>query len=232
MKGFEWIGLLLVYGLFELVDPASLRTATAGEQRRETISFLWAFGALVGPERERKLVPITHAMTLKTGDQLKMLVELQNECFLYVIHHGAKGEVSLIFPYNLQQFTTDYRTQKRYDIPPGNAWFILDQHIGREAFYLMASAQRLTRLEKLLDSYAFADPEKKPGLTTQILAEIRQIQRRSRKFATLAERPVVIGGGVRSTSESEQTRQADIGTIATAISANDFFTRTFNIDHQ
>jgi hypothetical protein len=204
-----------------VVTPCSRTKALAQED--SNVSFRWAFGALVGPENPPRLVPITQDTTLKTGDRLKMLVELQKACFVYVIHHGPHGEVHWLFPYNQQQIDTDYQTGKRYEIPHGEGWFKLDDQVGQETFYLLASSERLPELETLLHTYATAAPTEQPQLATTILTEIREVKKRYRQFATLAERPVPIAGNMRG---------PDITDLAVEITANNFYSKTFTIEHR
>ena len=49
------------------------------------IGFLWAFGATRASARDAEPVAITQNMVLHTGDQFKMLVQLQKRCFVYVL---------------------------------------------------------------------------------------------------------------------------------------------------
>ena len=56
------------------------------EMSNDNISFRWAFGAMAGPKNDRKLVSITRDTVLKSGDQLKMMVELKTACFLYLFY--------------------------------------------------------------------------------------------------------------------------------------------------
>jgi hypothetical protein len=191
-------------------------------QEEANVSFRWAFGALVGMESSPKLVPITQDTTLRTGDQLKMLVELQKSCFVYVIHHGPQGEVRWLFPYSKQQLDSDYHTAKRYNIPPGEAWLRLDDQVGRETFYLLASSERLAELETLLNNYATASQAEQPQLATNILTEIREVKKRYRQFSTLAERPVPIAGNLRG---------PELADLAVEITANNFYSKTFTIEH-
>jgi Domain of unknown function (DUF4384) len=204
-----------------LMPLAGSGSATAQEEAN--VNFRWAFGAFVGGENPPRLIAITQDTTLKTGDQLKMLVELRKSCFVYVIHHGPQGEVHWLFPLSTQQLETDYQTAKRYDIPPGDALFKLDEQVGRETFYLLASAERLTGLETLLSTYATASQSEQSQIATNIVSEIREVKKRYRQFATLAERPVPIAGN---------TRGEDIGDLAVEITAQNFYSKTFTIEHR
>lgn len=212
-----WLCALVVLGvaILGLSGPASVES-----QDEANIGFRWAFVALVDAGSVRQQIPITQDTTLKTGDQLKMSVELRTPCFVYVIYHGAQGEVRQLFPYDTQQFATDYQASKKYDIPPGEAWFRLNDQVGRETFYLLASVQRLTELETLLEAYAAAPSAEQPPLATTIVAEIRDLRRRYRQLAAPAERPAPIAGNMREDVQ------------ALEIKASNFYSKTFTIEHR
>jgi len=210
--------LCMVLGLSLLVSELP-GTASVQAQDEDNVHFLWAFEALVAEGNVTKQVPIKEDITLKTGDQLKMFVELRKPCFVYVIYHGAQGEVQMLFPYNTQQFSTDYQPAKLYEIPPADGRFRLNEHRGRETFYLLASAQRLTDLEKLLDTYATAQPAEQPQVATNVAADIRNMIRQHRASAKPG-RPVPIAGNMRR------------GVEGVEITANNFYSKTFTIEHR
>lgn len=208
------------------------RKGESGEmfQQDENVVFRWGFGALAG--KDKKFVSITRDTALKSGDEIKMAVELRKECYVYVIYHSSAGEITLLFPEDFGQFSGDYSVGKNYYIPKGRGWFALDNQTGRETFYLLASNQRLLELEATIGDYKSADEEGKPALAGKVLAEIRNVKRKFRTFTTLAERPVTIGGNIRSLDKAEENRRPDVSTVATEISASNFYSKTFTIDHQ
>ncbi len=196
----------------------------------ENVAFSWGFGALVG--KDKKFVPVTRDTILKTGDEIKMVVELKKECYVYLVHHSPKGEVSLLFPEDVRQFSGDYKVGKNYYVPKGRSWFELDKNQGRETFYLLAASERLVELEALLGNYNTAKKEDKQLVADQVLTEIRSVKRKFKTFTTLAERPVTIGGNIRGVGKAEQAKRPDVSTISTEIKANNFYSKTFTIDHQ
>ena len=220
MKRFTFILL----GLSLAIPPASA-------QSDENIAFQWAFGAVTG--EQNTFVSITRDTMLQSGDDVKMLVNMQRECFVYVIHSGPTDDITLLFPYSLDQFDTDYSTQKNYYIPIGRRWITFDKTTGKERFYLLASNERLTDLERLLTTYEKSDAAKKGTVSKQIITEIRNVKRRFRSFTTLAEKPVTIGGNIRGIGEEEVTaKRPDVADIMTLISASNFYGKTFTIDHR
>jgi hypothetical protein len=215
----RWVVVLWAVLGLSLLYPGLPGTGRAPAQDVAKVNFLWAFEALVTEGNVTKQVPIREDMRLKTGDQLKMFVELRTPCFVYVIHHGAQGEVQLLFPYNTQQFTADYQAAKLYEIPPQDGWFRLNEHAGRETFYLVASAQRLLDLEKLLDTYTAAKPAEQPQVATNILTELRNMIRQHRSSVPPG-RPVPIAGNMRQ------------GVEGLEITASNFYSKTFTIEHR
>ncbi len=219
--------LFLVAGLLAAVPEV---TAGAGEQ--DLVKLRWAFGALTDDGTTLKLESIGTSSTLKTGDQLKMMVERQSDCFVYVIHHSSQNQIRLLFPYSLTQLTDDYLREKRYYIPQSDRWFELDQHSGPETFYLLASATRLERLERLLDQYEHSNSAQKTELRRQLLEEIRSLKKQHRELAAVAERPETIGGAVRGFEKAQGMNRPDIAVISRELSAPAFIGRTFTIEHQ
>ena len=207
-----------------------LPTSSVLQEETENVGFKWAFGALIG--KDRKFVSVTRDTTLTSGDEIKMCVELTKDCFVYVIHSGPKGEIDLYFPYDLKDLNTGYKIGTNYYLPKGRRWDQFDTNVGRESFYVLGASERLIELEALLSSYVSSDKSKKPSLGEQIVAEIRNVKKKFRTFTTLAEKPITIGGNVRSLEKAEEAKRPDVSTIAVQISANNFYSKTFTIDHK
>jgi hypothetical protein len=202
------------------------------QEENENINFRWAFCALRQRGPDQELVKITGDTTLKTGDRIKMYLELRKECFLYVIYQGSQGELRLLFPYDLRRLNSYYRISEKYYIPKGKGWFELDDHVGRETFYVLASANRLTELEGLIEDYQSAEPPKKQKLATSIRDEIRKVKRKHSKFKTIAERPVAIVGRIRGGREADMERTTEISHHAIEVASHMFYSRTYIIEHK
>jgi hypothetical protein len=200
------------------------------QQNEANIGFDWAFGALIG--KSKTMVPITHDTTLKSGEEIKMMVKLRKDCFVYLVHQDSKGEIELLFPYKIQQFQTDYAVDKNYYIPKGRSWNAFDKNTGKEIFFLIASTERLLDLEVKLGNYFSADTSKKQSMAGDIVSEIRNVRKHYTTFSTIAEKPVTIGGNIRGTEKVEAARRPDVTTLATQISAKNFYSKTITIDHQ
>jgi hypothetical protein len=202
------------------------------QQSDANIGFEWAFGVIA--KEGKTLVPISvnHDTVLKSGDKLKMMVKLTKDCFVYVVYYDSQGEINLLFPYTIGQLQTDYVTDKIYYIPKGRSWMSLDSNTGKEKFFLIASSERLLELEAKLGNYFSAEPSTRKPLADGVVSEIRDLRKQFTTFATLAEKPLTIGGNIRSTDTVKVERRPDVADIAAQIEANNFYSKTFTIDHQ
>jgi hypothetical protein len=215
------------------VMSASLLYASgkAGDQAGDTIAFRWAFGAMVGPEQGRKFVPITGDTALRSGDQLKFMLELHKTCFVYLIYQSSQGDMSLLFPYQLNRFGSACELQTMYYIPRDDSWFELDDKSGTETIYLIASISRLIELEELFQK-ATSGTDVNRSQAELIRTRIIALKKQHRTLTASAERPVPIGGNVRGISKDTQTKAPAMGAGAIEVSAKDFYCRTFTIEHK
>jgi len=205
--------------------------AADSAEEKENIIINWAFGALAGPASNRELISIEKDTALKSGDQFQMMVELKSMCFVYLIYHGSNGEIQLLFPTTLKQFTTNYHIDQKYYIPQRDSWFVLDQHTGLETFYLLISKSRLSDLEEQLQKYLSANLETKPGIVNEVIDQIKKIRKQHLTLSAKAERPLSIGGSLRG-SQTQISSLRGIADIAIEFSATDFYGRTFTIEHK
>ena len=213
-------------------EGSSSAKDTSGRSSDPEVIFRWAFAATSGQDAQRSMLPVTQDMALKSGDQLKMMVELERRCFVYIFHHNQQDGVKMLFPYALQQFEDDYQPNRRYYIPRGDAWFRLDKNPGREEFYLIASAKRLDELEKAYLRYNSAEPASKAETARALVDQIKELGREHRELTSPAERPVPIGGALRSVEKVEDPNRFDIAAFADEVLSSGFVARTYTIEHK
>jgi hypothetical protein len=197
----------------------------------DDVDFRWAFAAMAASDGKTTVQPVTQDIALKSGDQLKMMVELERRCFVYLFHYNPQEGLKLIFPYTLQQFDSDYEVHRKYPVPRGEAWFKLDSNTGREIFYLLASAKRLDDLEKAYLLYESAAPASKTAAAQSVLDRIRGLRREHRELTGPVERPVPIGGALRGVTPVEDPNRVDITTMADEILSSGFVARTYTVEH-
>ncbi|MEE9288036.1 MAG: DUF4384 domain-containing protein, partial [Bacteroidota bacterium] len=182
----------------------------------------------------KKVVSIQHDTVLTSGDQFKLYVQPVVKCYVYLIWYDSRKDLQMMLPYDFKQFSTDWKNGKNYFIPKGREWYELDENKGREVLYLLASKERLSGLEDLLESYVTASDDKKEVAKAKVLSELRDTRRRFRKYTAYAEKPAIIAGNVRGTGETGVTTQTsvDVTQFAVRVDANTFFSKTVVIQHK
>lgn len=204
----------------------------AAEAKKENILFKVAFGALVGTESGMRLEPVRNSTILKSGDKFKMMLEMEKKCYLYVIYKNSQGEMSLLFPYGIEQFETNYETSRKYFLPPREAWYELDNRTGSETFYVIASSQRLRDVEYLFTRYDSAEPARKRGIALQVLSALDRIRTEHRDYTIVAEAPLTSDTTTRGVERSQGADPTDISCLATQVRASDFYSKTYVIEHR
>lgn len=210
--------------------------ATPAEQTQKLnesgIKFLWAFGAIKKTEDGSVFKSIDRDTTLNTGDKIKFFIRLDRQCFVYLIYRSSRHEIKALFPHRFKVKDNEYSISQNYYIPIGNQWFELDNHVGREKFYLLASVNRLNELEAIINKYESVDPAQQPGIVNKIQLEIRKLRKKHLKLKSYAERPVNIIGQLRDAEKAAKDGSYDVAKFAKEISANTIYSRTFTIDHK
>ena len=196
------------------------------------VDFRWAFAVMSTRDGKSVAGPVTPEMTLRSGDRLKMMIELQKRCFVYLFHDDGRNTIKLLFPYTLEQFARYYQPGSRYYVPRAEGWFKLDNTPGREKFYLVASSKRLDELEKAYSQYLAAVGDEKAAAGKALSGRIAELSKMRRELCSPAERPVTIGGALRSVKDSRDPARFDIAAFASEIVSKDFTSRTYTIEHQ
>ena len=227
--------ILLVLTLVALVIgvSATLNHAQQNESQADNrILFQWAFGAIkqtdVGPQFEL----IQRDSVLKSGDQIKFFLGLSDPSYVYLIYQSSQQELIVLFPQRFKDLGQDKQIAGNHYIPKGDQWFELDEHAGLEKFYLLASVERLTELESMVNAYESADKANRGGLGKKVVNEIRRLRKKHRKFKTYAEKPVAVIGNMRGSAKTKAVGLRDLADHAVEISTTNFFSRTYTIDHQ
>lgn len=207
------------------------RSFGQGESDAAAVHFLWAFGALVGPQGNHKLIAVDRDLPLQTGDRLQFMVSHQAPCFIYLFHLNGGNALTLLYP---RQFApTPAKTDAAIYVPSGNQWFALDEETGPEKFFLLASHQPLLKIENLyLHLRTLTGENDRQATIAAIIDAIKELRRRHLRNTGPVERPIRLGGSFRGMDEDLAAKVPDLSTIAVEIMASNFYSRTFTIDHR
>ena len=91
----------------------------------------------------------------------------------------------------------------------------------------LASVEPLKDLDKLIDRHEAADAASKKTASSAIKEEIRRLNKANRNFARPVERPVMIGGQTRGSTDTASA----IDQLAVEVEAEKFYGKTITIDH-
>lgn len=195
------------------------------------LKFKWAFVGYSEEDTGGELVRIDRDISLKSGDRFKFYFEMKQNGYAYLITLSSQADLHLLFPQSLRRY--DIRPAAgTYYIPSGNNWFQLDDQKGQERFYLLVSAERLLEMESLFKGYETAAGAQKAAYRDSVLSEIRRLRWKYRKFKKPAERPVAVMGQTRGVKKAALPGADAVSKLATPVEADNFFSRTFTIDHQ
>ena len=193
------------------------------------MAFNWAF---VKRATDGSPAPVVFSerVAVAAGDLFKIYIEPVRSTFVYLFLYDAQGALQLLFPERFDVFTEPSYLQKQYFIPEGENWFSLDNAKGIERFYLLASRERLTRLETLALAHQKAAGDGKSsaaviGAARQaVLDEIARLRTKHSQLRIAAEKPVTIAGAMRGLN-------AAVAKEGTRIEAAEFYTKTFRLEH-
>lgn len=196
----------------------------AEEGSAPTVSLRWALGAIETDGSTPSA--IQRDTQLESGARLKFLVEPLSNGSVYLIMLDSDDAIQVL--YRETTSLSDGEDGQPTYIPPAGHWFALQGDAGLETFFLLASVEPLTELEELLDRHASAAPASQKEIGSEIVGEIRRLNRKYRNFSRPVEKPVMIGGQTRG---GPGDSAAAIDRLAVDVRAEQFYGKTITIDH-
>lgn len=219
--------LLIVAGLL-LCAP--LRAQTHGDAN---IVFRWAFIGTNDISDTESIFPIRKDVVLKSGDSIKMMLELQSDCHGYILFLTSEGEILTLFNSSDPQWQGgNTLANRKILIPGGEAWLTLDDETGTEKLFVLASRDRLYDIENLLQKYDGAASEQRIILAEDVIAEIRAHRKDHKRFKAEAERPVQLGGTFRGKGGARKGLPEILESFAHTYYGHDFLAKSYTIDHR
>jgi len=221
----------IVVSVLLLFVTAFQSVVAENASKSDNVKFKWSFIIRTDPSGRNKIVNIAkETVTKKTkefsvtgGDKISMYVEPGEGTYVYLFYHDSSEKLIPLFPTTLgtENFEDEFTPGSGTYIPAMHKWFTFDENKGVESFYLLASPDRLTKLEELTRNHI----EERKELTKQkVLDEIRSLKK-TNVFKTKQERLIPYSGRVRS-------GEIDIADLAVKTEAKTFYIRTIRIKHE
>lgn len=224
---------LLPIAIMVLITSTCLGATVALSETADAVHLRWAFVSFSPSETGGELMAIQKDAPMQSGDHFKFFLERKTACYIYLVYLSTQNKITLLYPSSTKAYDTLPATDAPQYLPQGEDWFQLDDQSGKERFYLLASASRLTSLEDLLSHYAAANNDAEESTRNKaVLAEIRKLRLKNRKFQRTAERPTSIMGQVRGMSRTKKPKPQEVSDLAKEIRADQFFSKAYTIDHR
>ncbi len=144
-------------------------------------------------------------MVLCSGEQYRIAFSPSEDCFVYAIGVDRTGP-ALLFPNDQIQLSNRCRANTDFQIPDGDNWFTLDEAIGTETTYLIASRDRLPELEETLRT---KNAVKLDGVVRAI--EKRSAEQLLSRGQTIEPDRRTVSARLQNGTEVRQTMDATLG---------------------
>jgi hypothetical protein len=193
----------------------------------DMLRFTWALVYKSGSQGAQAIDYAARVVRLASGDRFRIHFQPRNGCYLYVYLHDAQENLYLLGRRDFDPQETS-ETNRGFTLPEGDNWYHLDDSGGVEVLYLIASAQRLRRLEAL-SSRAQQRPGRPADLLRlarkrPVLDEIRKLIRESSTLAEPLQMPVTVAGEFRGITEESEYQGIDV-------QAGSLYVRTIRLEH-
>ena len=229
MKRHGWF-LQTIWGVVCSVSLFAATVSFGAEAGDGEVKFRWAFGLLEAAGAGGVVTRVGGDTEMKSGDRIKMYIEPATDGFIYLFYLSSQGDLERLFPAGSDPLRAG---SPGVYIPQGDLWFRLDDHPGTETFYLLASSRRLKAVESAFERYLDGqDSASRQELQANVIEEIRRVRKARRKLTAAAERPIPVGASLRGVTQDKASPHGDLAAMAVEISAEDFYSRTFTIDHR
>ena len=137
----------------------------AAEEPREYLSF--SINYLYRASGQGNFEPLQEGSVLHSGDHYKIIFTPMEDCYIYIFQIDSAQKIYQLFP--MERFGevivnnfNPVQTGKTYYLPAESKSYVLDQQIGKETIYFLASRQRDMALEELYQQYQQTLPQRQP----------------------------------------------------------------------
>ena len=153
-------------------DILSEQTDVEVQPQTKSLGFQWGVFQIIGNDKH-ELIQYDGTSTLSSHDAYRIYLHPNSQCYVYIYQVDSQGNGAWLFP--------SEDVSKKNPLKPRDAWipsrnhtFVLDETVGTESIYLVATQQPATDLEAIIDgSKVSASEEVTAFIKTRGLGEIR-----------------------------------------------------------
>ena len=109
-----------------------------------------AVGVRYGVNLERPGAAIDYAtLGFQSGDRFRLLLQPEQDCYVYLLHQGSNGEWSMLFPLAEVQRGENFLREDCWVEIPSEGWYRLDAQPGMERMYVLACRKAIGEAEQM-----------------------------------------------------------------------------------
>lgn len=122
-------------------------------------------------------VIIREGSILHSHDNFQVHFNTNKEAYVYILIFDSKGEAKQLFPDPKISLGNKIDGNKEYSVPTAGQWFWLDENVGTETIYVLASDTPLSNIQSILREMAGVTAQKKKALSNKVIDEVKIIER-------------------------------------------------------
>jgi hypothetical protein len=224
--------------LFILLIISAVNIFLTASDNTSDNKILFNFGIIQKDQNQMlKRIELGKTKDLTAKDKICIFINPVKNVFIYLYLVDSENSLSLLFPDNIDFFNNAYKTGNSYFLPAREKWYDFDENKGIEKFILLASPNRLGKLEELTKKHQNLiqqnKVEKKEIIIAKqdVLDEIAKIKMTNSKFIVFAEKPTVISGTVRGIKDDfkELLYKKE---LVYKIEAEKFYSKSIELEHE
>ena len=96
-------------------------------------------------------VEIESGGVLKSGNYFKIKFQVKEDAYAYLLSSDSQGNLIKLIPKEALELPVKLDPQKVHYFPKGDEWFKLDDHRGKEAFYLLSSIEPIKDIDQKIE---------------------------------------------------------------------------------
>ncbi len=179
-------------------DLASLRQSllamrqSKGPQRIQPDPLDFQINYIYRRSGQRHFQTLTDGDSLDSGDYYKIIFTPAEDCYVYLFQLDSANQLYRLFP--MESFgavtvnhSNPVQADKTYYLPGKHQSFELDQQIGQETLYFVASHQPDIVLENQYQAYSQAQQQQNHRLAQQVQNQLTQTMRNTKGLQRLEE---------------------------------------------
>ncbi|HEX9879827.1 MAG TPA: CHAT domain-containing protein [Candidatus Binatia bacterium] len=122
-------------------------------------------------------VLINEGSVLRSYDNFQVHLETNRPGYVYILIYDSKGQAGQLFPDPKIHQPGFVPGDLKVTVPAKDLWFWLDEQMGTETIYVLASEEPLSDIRGLLEKMEAAEDSQKKQLSREIQQQIQVIQR-------------------------------------------------------